>query len=305
MRFLNSQKPQHQQKASAGGVNGAKAKTRKRQATKPIKRMSAARMDFYRRLILGGKVGAFVVVFGVVGVWGYHGEWIDKGKHAFGRYSMLLSAKTGLKVKEVLVVGRENLAEDDLRQALDIQSNQPIFSFDLYGVKQKIEALGWVESVQIERRISGEILIHLKERVPAAIWHDGDHYHLVDMQGHIIGQQKLSKFRHLKIINGANARQHIKLLMQILNTVPSLQSHVISAAWVGDRRWNFKLENNIAVRLPEKDPTRAWQKLAAWEQRHHLLQREVEIIDLRFENQPRIKMTQTGLMLIKKDAKNL
>ena len=159
-----------------------------------------------------------------------------------------------------MVVGRENLAEATCVSPR-YQSNQPIFSFDLYGVKQKIEALGWVESVQIERRISGEILIHLKERVPAAIWHDGDHYHLVDMQGHIIGQQKLSKFRHLKIINGANARQHIKLLMQILNTVPSLNP-LISAKWVGDRRWNFKLENNIAVRLPERS-TRAWQKLAA------------------------------------------
>ena len=62
---------------------------------------------------------------------------------------------------------------------------------------------------------------------------------------------------------------------------PELMPRVKAAVWVGDRRWNLRLTGGIDVRLPEEDPTAAWMRLAEYEKAHQVLQRDVQVLDLR------------------------
>ena len=51
--------------------------------------------------------------------------------------------------------------------------------------------------------------------------------------------------------------------------------------WVSKRRWNLRLDGDIDVRLPEDDPAAAWQRLAEYERTHRVLERDVQVLDLR------------------------
>ena len=57
--------------------------------------------------------------------------------------------------------------------------------------------------------------------------------------------------------------------------------HVKAAVRVGGRRWNLRLKNDIDVRLPEENAAKAWSRLAEYEKTHRVLERDVQILDLR------------------------
>ena len=62
---------------------------------------------------------------------------------------------------------------------------------------------------------------------------------------------------------------------------PALYPLVKAAVWVSGRRWNLKMEGEINVRLPEKDPAAAWAKLAEYERIHKILNKNIQSLDLR------------------------
>ena len=53
------------------------------------------------------------------------------------------------------------------------------------------------------------------------------------------------------------------------------------ATWVGDRRWDLHLDNQVDVMLPEQDPQAAWRLLAAKARDEALLERAIKVVDLR------------------------
>ena len=57
---------------------------------------------------------------------------------------------------------------------------------------------------------------------------------------------------------------------------------VYSATWVGNRRWDIRLENNIIIKLPEKNLAYAWKKLINIYSTPGAII-DLEIIDLRIE----------------------
>ena len=58
---------------------------------------------------------------------------------------------------------------------------------------------------------------------------------------------------------------------------------VQSATWVGGRRWDVYLQGGIVIRLPEREPARAWRQLARYAAEHRLLAKEIKAVDLRVD----------------------
>ena len=114
-----------------------------------------------------------------------------------------------------------------------------------------------------------------------AIWQRNGTFVLVDRGGVVIGTQGLDRYGHLKVIIGAAAPRHTPALLDMLATVPKLMARVRAGIWVGNRRWNLRLDNGIDIRLPEKDPQAAWERLAALERDRQFLSNGITAIDLR------------------------
>ena len=71
---------------------------------------------------------------------------------------------------------------------------------------------------------------------------------------------------------------------------PEIAARLKAAVWVSERRWNLHLtaptvtdeEAVVVVRLPDGDPEGALTRLERLEADHALLERAVDMIDLRF-----------------------
>ena len=70
-------------------------------------------------------------------------------------------------------------------------------------------------------------------------------------------------------------------LLTMLATDASLASRVTGATYLGERRWDVRVDDRVWVRLPEQRPLDAWLRLAQMESEHSLLRRKVLAADIR------------------------
>ncbi|HJO73274.1 MAG TPA: cell division protein FtsQ/DivIB [Rhodospirillales bacterium] len=216
------------------------------------------------------------------GWWMWHSGAVSNAADQFKWKVIALSADAGLRVREILVIGRRQTQRDALLGATRLAENEPILAFDPETVRRRIEALPWVRSAVVERKLPGTVLLHLDERRPLALWQHQGRFSLIDEEGKTIEERDLERFSDLVLVVGEDASVHAAALLRMLKTQPDLKALVRAAVRVGGRRWNLRLENGVDVQLPEENAASAWARLARYEYIHHVLGRDVKVLDLRF-----------------------
>jgi cell division protein FtsQ len=237
-----------------------------------------------RWIIPSLRIGAFVGIFAVAlggPTWLWRSGWIADSWREARVSAVSVSAEIGLTVKEVLLEGRTHAPRAGVLKALGLKIGDPIMGFDLALVRDRIEALPWIESAAVERRLPGIVRVRIVEREPIALWQRKGVLSLVGRDGVPITNRKLGRFRDLLVIVGKDAPRHAINLLVMLASEPALRKRVRAAVRVGARRWNLRLDNGIDVRLPENETAAAWARLAELDRRHGLLGNDIDTIDLR------------------------
>lgn len=195
------------------------------------------------------------------------------------------TASLGLRVNDIVIEGRANTPEPLLRAAMGINKGEPILGFSLDGVRRNVERLSWVESATIERRLPGTVVVHLIERRPFAIWQNQGKFVLIDRNGQVVANEDVSQFRQLPLVVGRGAPEAAAPLIDALTDRPALMARVVGAVRVGERRWNLALKGGINVMLPEGHEVAALDRLMSLQQDHALLDRPLEVVDMRLPDQ--------------------
>jgi cell division protein FtsQ len=209
--------------------------------------------------------------------------------------ALALTARLGLVVTNIEVEGRATTDSATILAALDAHQGTPILAVNPARAKEQLEALPWVRSAAIERRLPDTLYVRLVERQPLAVWqHDGKQ-ELIDRDGTVIPVTDLSRFAKLPTVVGDDqARRGAAQLLDLLANEPDLAWRVTAAVLVGDRRWNLRIDNAIDVLLPEDDMSGAWARLAELERTNRLLQRDVQTVDLRLPDRLVVHVTDSA-----------
>ena len=194
---------------------------------------------------------------------------------------VLESGLLGLTVSDIRVEGRETTDRETILTALAVGPSTPILAVSPTRAKDRLEALPWVRTAVIERRLPGTICVRLVERKPLALWQHGSKIELIDYAGDVIPVVRLDRFAKLPMVVGEGAARHAAELLKILASEPELAARVTAAIRVGDRRWNLRIENAIDVLLPADGAANAWSQLARLERSSAILKRDLQTIDLR------------------------
>ncbi len=205
-----------------------------------------------------------------------------------------LTASMGFKVQEVMVSGRQQTDREVLIKTLNVSRGAPILAFDILEAKKRIEALPWVRASTVERMLPDTILVSIVEREPLAIWQQDNRLHLIDAEGRVILSDHLEAYADLLVVVGNGAETQASALIALIGTEPMLMQQVKAATWVGGRRWNVHLKGGIDVRLPEADPQGAWARLASYHKNHHVLDKNVTVLDLRIPDRLIVKTGPKG-----------
>ncbi len=191
------------------------------------------------------------------------------------------TAVLGLRVNSIVIEGRANTPEPLLRAALGISKGEPILGFSLDAARRNVEKLAWVKQATVERRLPDTIVVQLVEHPPFAIWQNQGRFVLIDHDGHVLTNEAVAQFRYLPLVVGPGAPAAATALIVALTDHPGLMARMVAAVRVGERRWNLQLRGGMSVLLPEGHEAAALDRLAALQQDHALLDRPLEVVDMR------------------------
>jgi cell division protein FtsQ len=196
-----------------------------------------------------------------------------------------LTADAGLRVDEVLVVGRRETLGEDLLAALNVARGTPILSVDLVEARDRVMSLPWVKSARIERQLPDALFIEIEERIPLALWQREGSFTMIDQDGDPIHGRTIGRFASLPIVIGDDVPRRASEGLAMLAAEPNLASRVTHLSWIGNRRWSVRIDHGISIELPEIEPAKAWNRLAVIERERGVLNADVNTVDLRLPDQ--------------------
>jgi cell division protein FtsQ len=218
-------------------------------------------------------------------VWGINSGWLPRELARAGDFVLAATADAGLSLQTVEVHGRGETRQPDILGAIGAARGAPLLGLDIDAMRERLSALPWIMSAEVERRYPDRLLVTVKEAEPMALWQRSQRLYLVSRGGKVIETADLGKYSKLLVIVGDNAPERAEALFDLLGQQPKLKDRVTAAVFVGKRRWNLRLDNGIDVKLPEQNPAAAWSRLADLQKQHGLLEKDVRIIDLRLPDQ--------------------
>jgi cell division septal protein FtsQ len=158
------------------------------------------------------------------------------------------------------------------------------YSNNIYQLKDKIKQLTWIDDVSIRRDLENKsLIIKIEEYQPFAIYEKNGKKILIDKDGENIKNYENEIFDNMIFLKGVDADKNVKSLINIVSINYHLGKSIYSATWIGNRRWDIRLDNNILIKLPEKKIQEALDKLLEIYQTPGSLL-GLEIIDLRVAN---------------------
>jgi cell division protein FtsQ len=191
------------------------------------------------------------------------------------------SAGLGMTVKQVLAEGRVETSQAEILAAVGVRGGEAILAIDPDAARTRVEALPWVRSAAVERRLPDTIRVRIVERRAVAWWQKDGKMVLIDRTGEPIRVAGNGKHQGLMVLVGDDAPKHAAALLDMLAKEPALAARARAAVRVGARRWNVRLDDAIDVRLPEDGAEAAWVKLAELDRKNRILSRDIEAVDLR------------------------
>jgi cell division protein FtsQ len=253
---------------------------RKRRMRAPIRKIGR---PVWRQPLM---LGLAVLLLGLGGGGGWYAwkqGWMDQAqKQLDGATRGIVAAITPFKLSDVTVEGREYVERDAILAALGVSAGDSLLGIDLQAARRRLEAIDWVASATVERRLPDTLYVTLRERRAVAIWQNGVEYTLIDRNGRTVRASRMPPGADkLLLLGGPGAPEHVGELLLLLAYEPEIARQLRAAVWVGQRRWNLVLANDTEIWLPEEDAVAALQRMAKLDASDKLLQREFGVVDLR------------------------
>ncbi len=198
----------------------------------------------------------------------------------------------GFRVRSVAVQGTRRMDPKPIyRIALD-QRTTALPLVDVEAIRERLLDYGWVKDARVSRRYPDTLVVDIVERAPAALWQDGDRLSLIDSEGHVLDKVAVTRMPDLPLLVGAGANSHARALDALLGKAPTIKAQLVSASWVGQRRWDLAVQTGETIALPEGDAAAATAlaKFAEKDKSAGLLGRGITRFDLRKPGQMTVRL---------------
>lgn len=240
----------------------------------------------YRILLISGLIAAVI----------YSTLFFTGGGYGHARDKVMLwwmrsTHSQGFTLKQLDITGYRHVPKEVILQQLFNTTQEveiigsPLLQWQPDTMEKQLKALGWVREAMIRRQYPDTLIIHVKEKIPYAIWQQGELYSLIDDEGKIIHTStELSEFvsyKDLPVIVGTSANTQLEQLFFFITQDEQIFYGIESIQWIGKRRWNVNFYHGMTIYLPEKQPEKAWQRIVELHQEKQLLDRKIAVIDMR------------------------
>ena len=198
----------------------------------------------------------------------------------------------GFRVKSVDIQGLRRMDPKPVYNIALDQKTTAMPLVDVSAIRQRLLDYGWVKDARVSRRFPDTLVIDIVERKPAALWQDDNRLSLIDAEGVVLDRVPVSRMPDLPLLVGKGANSRAVALERLLDKVPMLKAQLVSANWVGQRRWDLSFKSGETILLPEGDALagEALVKFAKMDKSAGLLGRGLLKFDLRIPGKMTVRL---------------
>ena len=192
---------------------------------------------------------------------------------------------------ELEINGINNISPEEIENYFNQYYHSSIFLVPFKKISKNLEDNNWIKLFSLNTNYKNKISILIEESKPIGVYYNGKNYFLIDEFGEIIDVIKENKILPYIQFTGKNAQEYIpRFIMEIPN---SMKSIIQKAEYIGKRRWNIILKNNIIIKLPEfqeKEALKVFNEI--YDNISVQDESEIDIIDLRIPKRAIIKFNE-------------
>jgi cell division protein FtsQ len=209
-----------------------------------------------------------------------------------GTFQDFLASSLGFGVRHVAVSGHSELSEAEVTHLAGISARSSVPFLDPVAVQAKLMALPLIAEAQVTKLYPDRVAIHIKERVPFAIWQQDGNVQVISADGTAIETLSDPRFLRLPHVVGPEANTRVKEFVALIDSVPEFRDQIRAGILVSSRRWTLKLQNGVEVKLPELGAQSALKTFAELERAEGITKKAVLAVDLRLPDRITVRLTE-------------
>lgn len=189
-------------------------------------------------------------------------------------------AEAGFGVAQIEITGQSLTREGDVVRALQIEDFTTTLAFDAEAARLRVEEIPSVASATIRKVYPDSIIVTIAEKTPVARWRIDGLTMLIDQAGQPIAPAGFEN-GDLMLVIGEGAGDDALPMIRLMERYPALTADLAALSRIADRRWDLIYYTGLRVQLPETGVVSALNQLNTYQASHQVLDRDVEIIDMR------------------------
>lgn len=204
--------------------------------------------------------------------------------------SELYKDLTKLSINQIVVKGAQGSLKKEIIMLIENVATEEFSALKAQSLREKIRKINKVKKAFVKFSSDGLVIVNVVERKEAAVFLNNNLYEVLDSNGVILSVNNdykgLSSF---PLIVGKSGSKNIIGLLSLANEIGTFNSKILYYEWVGERRWDIHMKNNLVFKLPENNLSKGVELMRIFlnETNHHLL--PIVSVDLRNLDKPIIK----------------
>src|SRR5277367_3344998 len=298
-RSLRSMGPQTDLKAAAVGAvvllrerlgfGHAHARRRPERERQPHRLIALLERYFPNRV---GVAATVLILLGSAGFGIVEGGHVEELTQALSDARNAIANSAGFRITSIVINGRKQLTQDEVLASSGVNGRSSLLFLDAATVRDKLKANPWIGEATVLKLYPGELQIDIVERSAFALWQQDGKLSVISDDGAVLEPYVSRRFVTLPLVVGKGAETRAKDFLALLARYPQVRAQAKAAIFVGERRWNLRLNDGLDVRLPENDVGNALAALSKLDKDDRLFSRDIVAVDMRLPDRLTVQLSE-------------
>jgi cell division protein FtsQ len=203
-----------------------------------------------------------------------------------------LANSAGFRITTVAINGRKQLSQDEVLAIGGVNGRSSLLFLDAATVRDKLKTNPWIADATILKLYPGRLQIDIVERSAFALWQQGGRLSVISDDGAVLEPYMSRRFVSLPLVVGKGADTRARDFLALLDRYPQVRAVTKAAIFVGERRWNLRLNDGLDIRLPENDVGNALATLSKLDKEERLFSRDIVAVDMRLPDRLTVQLSE-------------
>jgi cell division protein FtsQ len=239
-----------------------------------------------------GVAATVLMLLGSAGFGIVKGGHLEQFTSALSDSRNAMANSAGFRITTVAINGRKQLTQDEVLAIGGVNGRSSLLFLDAATVRDKLRANPWIADATILKLYPGRLQIDIVERSAFALWQQDGRLSVIADDGVVLEPYMSRRFISLPLVVGKGAETRARDFLALLARYPQVHAATKAAVFVGERRWNLRLEDGLDIRLPENDAGKALASLSKLDKEDRLFSRDIVAIDMRLPDRLTVQLSE-------------